>query len=145
MGTLSLFAVPRDAVRAAFAGTHAATGRLLALARATWPPEEPEEHVGLLDRLGPFTARPVGGYVVRPDVPTRADVENVAHGRPPAPGRGRAARALLRAWASDAASDRLDLTVDAEAFDADAAAARAGGWVAAWHARGCEVLASYQP
>lgn len=143
MGTLTLLAVPRDAVRAAFAGTDDAVAALLAVARDAWPPEPPDPRVGLLDRLGPFTARPIGAPVVRPDVPTRADVEDVAHGRPPAPGREQAAQALLRAWASGVATDRLTVPVDADPGDADAAASLAGDWVDAARARGCRVLTWY--
>lgn len=119
MGTVSLHAISIDELRDAFSGTDAAVERLRAVALATWPPEHApaRRDGGLLDKLGPFSRRAVGAPVIRPDVPTGRDLDDVAHGRDVPEGRRVAAWALVDAFVTATAWGSLafeagDRTVD---------------------------------
>ena len=127
MGTVSLHAIGIDELRDAFAGTDAAVGRLRSLALATWPPEDRPGRGSLLSKLGPFSRQAVGAPVVRPEIPTGRDVDDVAHGREVPPDRRTPAWALVDAVIADTAWDSLALPADDRTIDdLDFALASAG-------------------
>lgn len=98
MGEMHLYAIGIDEFRDLFAG-HAESARdLRGLAASAFPPPEQPRTVGLLDRLGPLFKRPENAPVIRPDVPTGHDLDDLVHGRDIAPERLTAAWTLIRLW-----------------------------------------------
>lgn len=86
-------------------GSDAVAATLAALAAEAFPPPKRGRHTGTLDRLGPVSRYPVGGPpVVRPGVPTRREVDAVAHGLPVPPERAAAAWALVELWLAHVAT-----------------------------------------
>lgn len=128
MGTVSLHAVSIDELREVFSGTDATLARLRELALRAWPPPPPPGPPGsLLGKLGPFSRRAPGAPVIRPGIPTGADLDDVAHGRDVPAERLSAAWALVDVWLADAAWGSLSITAaDAELDALDFALARAG-------------------
>lgn len=100
-------------------GSDAVAATLAALAAEAFPPPERGRHTGSLDRLGPLSRYPVGGPpVLRPGVPTRREVDAVAHGLPVEPARAGAAWALVELWLAHVAT----------AIEADADGVRPEDW-----------------
>lgn len=116
MSDLTLHAIGIDELRDLFSGSpeRAAVLRELATAAFVTPPRP---RVGLLDKLGPFTGRPVGAPVVRPGVPTAHDLADVLAGRDVAPDRLPAAWRLVELWLDHEAWGRLRVPVDQAGLD----------------------------
>lgn len=120
MGDVRLFAVGIDELRDLFSGSPESAERIRSLASRAFPPTPAAAHARptLLSRLGgPLTKHPANGPVVRPDVPTRADLENLLAGRHFAPDRIGAAWALVRLWLEDASWGTLTVGLDERRMD----------------------------
>lgn len=116
MADLTVHAIGIDELRALFSGAPERAAELRELAAATFT-APPRPSVGLLDKLGPLTGRPVGAPVVRPGVPTAQDLADVLAGRDVAPQRLPAAWRLVGLWLDDRSWGRLQLTVDRPSVD----------------------------
>lgn len=127
MGEVTLHAIGIDEVRDLFSGQEAPTARLTELADAAFPPETTPGAVGLLAKLGPLLRRPPGAPVVRPDVPTGADVAALTRGRDLPTDRLVAGWTLVRLWWDDRAWGHLTLSLgEGQLDDLDFALSAAG-------------------
>lgn len=116
MAQLTVYAIGLDELRDLFSGAPERATELRELTTAAFP-EEPRASVGLLDKLGPLTGRPVGAPLVRPGVPTGRDLADVLAGRDVAPDRLPAAWRLVELWLDHRCWGRLDLTLDRASAD----------------------------
>lgn len=117
MGELRLTAIGLRELQALFGGSPAIEEHLRAVAAQAWPPPPAAAKGRLLGRVGPLTKVPADAPVVRPGVPTLADVHDLARGRFIKPDRLTAAWALVRAWLDACGWPTLVLALDEPAIN----------------------------
>ncbi|MFV0405600.1 MAG: hypothetical protein ACK5LN_02050 [Propioniciclava sp.] len=119
MTRLILHAVGIDEFRELFSADQDVTQALRSWAAAAYPPPPPSEKSGWLDRLGPMTRKNPHPPVIRPDIPSGHDLEDIVHGRDVPPARLPAAWALVDLWLQQMAwsSVTLPLTEPLEGID----------------------------
>ena len=97
MGSLRLYAIAIDEVRAIFGAPEATATALRAIAAHRFP-AAPSTAPGLLGKLGPVFRRAPDAPVMRPGVPSGSDVDTLLAGRYVPPHRLSACWALLEAF-----------------------------------------------
>lgn len=117
MGELRLTAIGIGELRSLFAGSPAIEEHLRAVAAHAWPPEQPAARKSLLGKAGPLTRVPADAPVVRPGVPTGADIHDLVCGRFIRPDRLTAAWALVRVWLDACGWPTLSLGLDEPAIN----------------------------
>nr|NLI50013.1 hypothetical protein [Propionibacterium sp.] len=117
MGELRLTAIGIGELRALFSGSPAIEEHLRSVAAHAWPPEPPPTRSPLLGKIGPLTRLPPDAPVVRPGVPTAADIHDLARGRFIKPDRLTAAWALVRVWLDACGWPTLSLALDEPAIN----------------------------
>lgn len=126
MGSLRLFAIGIDEVRDLVGAPPETAAALRAIAAAHFGPETPSTP-GLLSKLGPLFARAVDAPVIRPDQPTRAEVDALLAGGFVPPERLPAAWNLLEVWLAALAWGTWRTEVDVSVLtEVDFDLARAG-------------------
>lgn len=118
MSTLILHAVGIDELRELFSGSSAGTDSLRQWAAEAYPPPEATPRTRWLGRLGPMTRHQPQPPVIRADVPTGQDLEDITRGRDVPADRLGAAWALVDLWLSHRAWSALTLDFGATPIDA---------------------------
>lgn len=98
MGELRLTSIGVDDLRSLFSGSPQIEAHLTAVAASAFPPPEPAARTGLLGKIGPLTRTPLDAPVIKPGVPTRADIHDLVRGKFLKADRLTAAWTLVRLW-----------------------------------------------
>jgi len=113
MGTLWLYAMPLDEVRAFFAAPAELAGQLLAQAEAVTHKPAPSNVIG---KVGPLFKHPVFPVIDLPG-PTTDDAKALVEGRSIPPDRLADAWVIVGHWCGARAVDQLTLAIDHQQMD----------------------------
>ncbi len=126
MGQLHLYTIGIEKLRSFFGAAGEEVARLRRIAEETFPAPDPPP-TRMIDKLGPMMRRAANEPVIRPDVPTRIELDALVTGSFVPPTRLVAAWALVLAWLDDYAEHTVTVECSTDELrDADFNLALAG-------------------